>query len=172
MQTASWKKLQDAKWLRVFWTVQNNRAIQKTSVRHAQCLQRGEKASKCCKMNRFKDITSRHKGTQRVCSCGVQVHARSKVMQTGSQPFFFFLSPLWGMGCGWWIVFSGRRIALTNCVLMILFTDHHPAQEGKSGGGYELWPSAALPQCCLGIRELLMKEPGRRNWGQQTKKTS
>lgn len=47
--------------------------------------------------------------------------------------FSFFLSPLCRMGCGWWIVFSRRRIALTNCVLMILFTDHHPAQEGKSG---------------------------------------
>lgn len=47
-----------------------------------------------------------------------------------------------------------------------------PCPGGEKWGGCALCPSAALPQCCMGVRELLMKEPGRRNWGQQTKKTS
>lgn len=38
-------------------------------------------------------------------------------------------------------------VTVTNCVLMILFTDHHPARERDSGEGYELlpvFPPAAL----------------------------
>ena len=51
-------------------------------------------------------------------------------------------SPQSGMGRWWWIVFSRQcvcvcvcvcvwvHVAVTNCVLMILFTDRHPAPDG------------------------------------------
>lgn len=60
-------------------------------------------------------------------------------------------SPQSGMGRWWWIVFSRRcvcvcvHVAVTNCVLMILFTDHHPAQDG----GGECWGIRAVPPSLL-----------------------